>query len=262
MALFCTYSFNKLWQKHIITPPFLTDIQLTVNCSAKNVAQVNNFYRDVIATISQFHKAKQHSYLELVLPENIKDALPFVWDGYNVGVRYSYFIDLNLSEDELLQNMSTQRRKNVRDAAKLDLRVERITDPGVILEKAVDTLSSKKAKFNQDIVRNFTNLAQSEALVCTGVYEDENLMALSACLSTPSEATYLFGWNDSTKGKSSFGTYALWNCILACKTNSQRFNFAGSQIPSVEKYFRGFGGTLTPMISVVSDKRKLTKQFT
>ncbi len=258
---FCIYAFNKLWQKHQITPPFLTDIQLTTQCKAENSAQVTTFYRDIVTAIVQFLKTQPHTYLELVFPESYKDLLPFVWNEYKVGVKYSYFIDLGLSEEELLQNMSTQRRKNIRDAEKLNLEIKRVSDPTIIYDKAIETLSSKNAKFNPDLVKSLSNLAGTAHLISTGLFENGKLVALSTCLRTTSECTYLFGWNSTEKGKSFYGTYALWNCILACKESSVSFNFAGSQIPSVEKYFRGFGGQLTPLLSVVSDKRKLTKQF-
>lgn len=262
VAFFCIYSFNKLWQKHIITPPFLTDIQLTSFGLASNFSQINNFNRDVISTVASFLKKQSHSYMEIVLPKDVKDALPFIWNDFKVGIRYTYYLDLSLKEEELIQNMSSQRRKNIRDAEKLDLKVKEISDPKLIFSKANETLSSKSAKFNEEIVRQLAELACTENLVTIGIYEKDNLVALSSCLITPSEAIYLFGWNTNEQGQSFIGTYALWNCILACKSRSSSFNFAGSQIPSIEKYFRGFGGTLTPLISVISDKRKLTKQFT
>lgn len=262
VAQFAVYSFNKLWQKHIITPPFLTDIQLNSNCSANNESQVTNFHRDVLSTIATYFNERQHTYLELVLPNSVKDALPFIWNNYKVGVRHTYLLELQKTEEELLKNMSSQRRKNIRDAEKLNLEVKLINDGNMIREKALETLSSKNAKFNEDIVSNFCNLAGSDQLLSLGVFEDNELIALSTCLATPEEVTYLFGWNNGSSGRSFIGTYALWNCILECKKTSKKFNFAGSQIPSIEKYFRGFGGQITPLISVISDKRKLTKQFT
>lgn len=259
---FCYYGFNKLWQKHIITPPFLTDIQLRTNCTATNSSQISNFNRDVLSSISHFLKQQPHSYLEIVLPHHIKDGLSFNWDGFKVGVRYTYLLDLNLQQDELLSNMSTQRRKNIRDAEKHHLEIREINDTTLISAKAIETLSSKNAKFNEQVVKNFAALADTESLTNIGVYENGELSALSTAFNSNNESTYLFGWNNGESGRSFLGTFALWQCILASQKTSSTFNFAGSQLPSIEKYFRGFGGTLTPMLSIVSDKRKLMKQFT
>lgn len=262
VASFCLYSFNKLWQKHIITPPFLTDIQLKLICNATNVSQINNFNRDVLSSIASFLKNTSHTFIEIALPHHINDALPFSWNKFQVGIRYTYFLDLTLDKSELLANMSTQRRKNIRDAEKLNLEIRQISDSDLIKEKANETLSSKKAKFNEQIVSNYAQLVGSDELTSIGIYENNQLLALSTCINLNGESTYLFGWNNGDNNRSFIGTYALWNCILACKDKSQLFNFAGSQIPSVEKYFRGFGGQLTPLSTVVSDKRKLTKKFT
>lgn len=262
VSTFSIYSYQKLWQKHIITPPFLTDIQLKALCSATNPAQVNSFYKDILTSIANFLKNEPYTYLEMVLPHTITDALPFTWSGFNIGIKYTYFLDLKLGKDELLKNMSSQRRKNIRDAEKLDLEVREIRDPKTILEKATETLVSKKVKHNNLLVEKFAHLANSDQLTSIGIYEKEKLVAISTCISLNGQSTYLFGWNDSKSGKSFVGTYALWNCILACKSHSEFFNFAGSQIPAIEKYFRGFGGSLTPLISVTNDKRKLTKKFT
>lgn len=262
VSTFSIYSYQKLWQKHIITPPFLTDIQLKATCSATNPAQINSFYRDILTSIASLLENESFTYLEIVLPHTITDALPFTWSGFKVGVKYTYFLDLNLSKDELLKNMSSQRRKNIRDAEKLNLQVREIHDAKTILEKASATLASKKVKYNNLLVEKFAHLADSNQLTSIGIYDADKLVALSSCVNLKGQSTYLFGWNDGEAGKSFAGTYALWNCILTCKNQSGLFNFAGSQIPSIEKYFRGFGGKLTPLISVISDKRKLSKKFT
>lgn len=262
VAHFFIYFFNKLWQKHLITPPFLTDIQLATFCPSNNPSQVNNFNRDILSTIAEFLHQFPHTYLEIVLPVGVVDGLPFKWLNYKCGIRYTYYLDLTISEDLLLQNMSTQRRKNINDANKLELEVRNITDSNLIKEKAIELLTTKKAKFNRDIVTGFSNIAGTDNLKSIGIYEGDKLLALSTCFISNNESTYLFGWNSPDDDRSFLGTYALWKGILASRNNANRFNFAGSQIPSIEKYFRGFGGQLTPLISVISDKRKLTKQFT
>ncbi|WP_258540800.1 peptidoglycan bridge formation glycyltransferase FemA/FemB family protein [Parvicella tangerina] len=228
---------------------------------ANNQAQVNNFYHDIASCIADFLKGEQHNYLEIVLPYSYTDALPFLWSDFKIGIKYTYYLDLTLDTDQLLENMSTQRRKNIRDASKQALEVRQISDPQIVYSKAFETLSSKKAKFNEQIVKQLSALTAKESLTTVGIYKDHDLLALSSCLTLGNESTYMFGWNSGEKGQSFLGTFALWNCILLCKEKSQQFNFAGSQIPSIEKFFRGFGGELTPLISITSDKRKLSKRL-
>ena len=56
---------------------------------------------------------------------------------------------------------------------------------------------------------------------------------------------------DNTKVHNGVGPLAMWVAILKAKEMGlQVFDFEGSIVPPIERYFRGFGGKLTPIFSV------------
>lgn len=258
---FNIYAFKKAWQNHIITPPFIPDTRLEINTNATNAHQVTNFHFDVLEAISDYVKSLPSTLIELTLPPEFNNALPFIRNKFEAKIRYTYLLDLTLTEEELLSNMSSQRRKNIKDGLKSELTVKPINDPKILQEKALDTLETNHAKFNRSIVSNLSKLVATDRLFAFGVFDKDQLVALSSYLLINDEAIYLFGWN-SKEAPSFSGTLALWSVIQHSNTHAKKFNFAGSQIPSIEKYFRGFGGKLTPMLQIRIDKRKITKFIT
>ena len=62
---------------------------------------------------------------------------------------------------------------------------------------------------------------------------------------------YLIGGYDAENAHQGAGTLNLWHAIKDAKARGNRlFDFEGSMIPEVERYFRGFGGELKTFFSV------------
>jgi GNAT acetyltransferase-like protein len=61
-------------------------------------------------------------------------------------------------------------------------------------------------------------------------------------------AYYLLGGYDSSAKSNNALALAMWRAIEFAATGLKlpEFDFEGSMIPSVERFFRKFGGTLTP----------------
>jgi hypothetical protein len=58
------------------------------------------------------------------------------------------------------------------------------------------------------------------------------------------------GYDDGNKHHGA-GALALWHAIQHAKSlNLKRFDFEGSMIKPIEKYFRGFGGELAPYFRI------------
>jgi lipid II:glycine glycyltransferase (peptidoglycan interpeptide bridge formation enzyme) len=74
---------------------------------------------------------------------------------------------------------------------------------------------------------------------------------MSLCVKTDKECIYLFSWKDKEAKHEGAGAFGLWSCILeAKKSGCTVFDFAGSDFQAIERFFRGFGGALTPLIQL------------
>ncbi|HOK80319.1 MAG TPA: GNAT family N-acetyltransferase, partial [bacterium] len=82
--------------------------------------------------------------------------------------------------------------------------------------------------------------------------------AISAmlCIHNNSYAHYLLGGYDESSKHRGAGVLSMWEGIIYAKSLGLKyFDFEGSMVPEIEKYFRGFGGVLTPYFRV--NKAKL-----
>jgi lipid II:glycine glycyltransferase (peptidoglycan interpeptide bridge formation enzyme) len=65
---------------------------------------------------------------------------------------------------------------------------------------------------------------------------------------------YLFGGMDEAYGDSGAKSLLFWKAINMASEKNLTFNFEGSMIPGVERFFRSFGGELTPVYYIYKRK--------
>jgi lipid II:glycine glycyltransferase (peptidoglycan interpeptide bridge formation enzyme) len=120
------------------------------------------------------------------------------------------------------------------------------------------SLAQKKADSNSEILRNlFFDYASEENAFGFITYKDNKPSAMVFILKDDQTAYYLFGSFDKENQHEGAGALAMYSAIeQAKKLDLTTFDFSGSMIPSVEKYFRGFGGELIPMIQIVKASKK------
>lgn len=61
--------------------------------------------------------------------------------------------------------------------------------------------------------------------------------------------------NDATSGDHLAGAFCLWNIISETKKiGCKEFDFLGSSVPDIEKYFRGFGPELISYTRIMRNR--------
>ena len=114
--------------------------------------------------------------------------------------------------------------------------------------------------FNSQNINNFDNELTKKLLIelnrnnncIIGIIFDENKKSIGGCVLAydNKRVYYIMG---GISRENNFGmSYLLWEAILYSKNvlNLPTFDFEGSMIPSIEKFFRKFGGKLTPYYSL------------
>ncbi|MDI6740189.1 MAG: GNAT family N-acetyltransferase, partial [Candidatus Edwardsbacteria bacterium] len=76
-------------------------------------------------------------------------------------------------------------------------------------------------------------------------------IAATFCIHDATTAYYLLGGYDHASKHRGAGAAALWAAIGHAKgIGLKRFDFEGSMVPQIERYFRGFGGTQTLYLTI------------
>ena len=255
------YAKSKYGQKMLITPPFLTNIGLSFkNPASKGVKHLSN-EKELLLAIADQIKSESAKEIDLVLPYSFKDAQVFQQSGFEVGLKYTYLLDLTQTENELLANLTSNRRKNIKQIEKEQLTFKSFDDKKQICQWANETLTKGGAKYDIQVIETIVEYAIEEGIaICTTTSKNDTVLAMHFSIILEGVATYLFSYK---KGELAIaGTCGLWNNIMTSKQHeAHTFDFAGSSVPRIEKFFREFGGELTPMINIKKSSRlaKLAK---
>jgi hypothetical protein len=213
--------------------------------------------KEIAAALAIFLK-NQFSSLELRLPPEVEDLQPFLWQGFHAGVRYTYRLLLP-DLDVVLHNMDSARRRNLGTAERAGVTI----DSGAAFS---DVMGLTEQSFRRqgltvgfrDAALRF-NAALEKAGHCRGfLARDRHGTALASVWIVWDEkrAYYLIGGYDDASRTNGAMPLAMWHAIrfTALELKLREFDFEGSMIPAVERFFRKFGGTLRPTYTLTYRK--------
>lgn len=218
--------------------------------------------RNPVAILEERRKAMECmvDYLEreapgicmLPLDRKISDALPFFWRGYKVVPNYTYLLDLTVPLDQIRKNMSPIRRNDISKAARDGLTVRKISDMGVVRDLVLATFGRQQKFVDraclEAILFRYANPSNSFAFIAC---RDEKPISACFIVHDSQTAYYLLGGYRAEDRHHGAGALAVMEAIRHSQELGLRtFDFEGSVMPPIERFFRGFGGRLTPYFTV------------
>ena len=192
----------------------------------------------------------------------ITDWLPFYWDGYRQTTRYTYILS-NIDDDNALwEGMSANTRRNILKARDRQ---------GIIVRKGIPTrdfikiqtmtfrrqhLSApRKPKRLFKLIAACRKYRQGDIW---GAYDEEGrLHAVAFIAWQDSSAYYIAGGADPSLRSSGAQSLLMWECIRFVSQYTSTFDFEGSMLPGVERFFREFGAIQTPYFAITKGKISL-----
>ncbi len=249
IGLFYYFKKSKFGLHYIIPPPFQPYNGLTVLLSAQKEESKNTFLKNVQELIIQyFERHEKVSYIRFALPPDIQDTQVFQWAHWSVKVNYTYQLNLDFSETQLFENLSSEKRKSIRKAENDNIQVVQEKNYSILKHLVLKTFQRQNKKINEiyldKILNSFANDTNS---FCFVAYHEKDPIAATFCVYDHSSAYYLFGGYDDIKKHHGAGVLCMWKSILKSKAlGLKTFDFEGSMIPAVERYFREFGGKQVP----------------
>lgn len=180
------------------------------------------------------------------------DALPFLWRGYRAEVRYTYRLEDLDSEERLWDGLAGNIRREIRKARK---RVVVQEDPGAdrVQEAWAKTCARQglPAPDHARLARVEQACAPrgaSTALVA--VDEDDRVHAAAYLVRDHQVTYYLVGGGDPDLRTSGASSLLLWEAAQLARKTGTVFDFEGSMLAPVERFFRAFGARQTPYLRV------------
>jgi hypothetical protein len=181
------------------------------------------------------------------------NALPFHWAGYRLEVRYTSRLQDLSSSDALWAGLRDNVRREIRKARK---RVEFVDDLGVDQFHHVMSMTYARQQ-----IATPHSLAQLERLedACARrgagamLFARDDAGQVHAVAWTVWDqhcAYYLLAGADPRLRASGASSLLMWEAITRSGAVTDVFDFHGSMLQPVERFFRAFGGRQTPYLSV------------
>jgi hypothetical protein len=189
---------------------------------------------------------------------SVMNWLPFHWRGFQATVLYTYRVEELTDLDRIWSGFRESVRREIRKAGRS---VTVRTDLGLssfleLNEKTFRRQNLALPYSRESVERLDAACAVRDARrVFFAVDELDRLHAALYVVWDSNTAYYLMSGADPTLRTSGAGSLLAWEAIRFCSGVTRSFDFEGSMIPSVERFFRAFGARQVPYLYVT--KRNL-----
>ncbi len=238
----------------IITQPCLTQTLGPWLCPsnakyAKALSEEKDLIQQLIDQLPEFdHFIQSWSFKNL-------NWLPFYWNGFKQTTNYTYVIpDLSDSE-HLWSEMQANIRTDIRKAeSRLNLRIRDDVDLDEFIR--LNRLTYNRQGIQQPYSDGFIHRLDSACVKhhCRKIWVAEDPEGRHHAgiyiVWDENSAYYIMGGSDPKLRNSGATSLCMWHAILHASTVTKRFDFEGSMIESIERYFRAFGARQHPYFTI------------
>lgn len=247
------FSFLKL-------PPYTPHCGLFFVSESKNRSSVSGFSKEVVTEVCNYITEQKSTLCVLAFPSNIIDMQPFIWDKYKVVPNYTYRISLDKTIDDIKSHFDSKNRNVINKAVKEDVAVtESLLSKKELYHFFNSSLSTTDANiYNQELENIFNVFSDASNSFSMEARKDGKLLGVVFCVYDAINCYYLLGGVNKDSGIQGVNNLLVQKSIekakaLGCTT----FDFEGSMLKGVEKFFRSFGPELVPYYTVNKGKLPL-----
>ena len=202
----------------------------------------------------------RYDYFSQNLNPSISSWLPFYWKGFEQTTRYTYIIEDLTDLEKIWNAFSEHARRNIRKAQKaLTISTDSDIEEFLYLNEKTFERQGKPLPYSRDFIKRMDAACLHQKARRIFLAKDNNGRTHAAVyiLWDKESAYYLMGGEDPALRNSEAGSLLMWEAIKFAATVTKRFDFEGSMIQSVEKFFRGFGGKQTPYHKITSASKRM-----
>lgn len=176
--------------------------------------------------------------------------LPFYWKGFEQVTRYTYVID-NLSNIDVIWGAFQENiRREIRKAENkfhLVIKENLPLNDFLLLNRQTFSRQGMQLPYSETFARQLLSTAKDRNQCRWFIAQDSaGLNHAGVLLVWDSEsAYYLMGGGDPDLRNSGATSLCMWEAVKFASTVTKRFDFEGSMIEPIERFFRAFGAKQT-----------------
>lgn len=248
------YTFRKKYSLTILGQPQLTQtlgpwLRASNAKYAKRLGQEKELLQALIEQLPDFAQYKQNWHY------NITNWLPFYWQGFEQTTNYTYVLNEINDKEKLWNNLQVNIRTDIRKAKeryKLIVCTDVSIDDFLQLNKMVFTRKNRNPPYSDSLVKRIDDACILHNCRKIFIAEDDQGRKHAAVyiIWDENSSYYLMGGSDPKLRNSGATSLCMWEAIKFASTVTKRFDFEGSMLESVERFFRAFGAVQTPYFSI------------
>ncbi|HON18880.1 MAG TPA: GNAT family N-acetyltransferase [Salinivirgaceae bacterium] len=255
-----TYRFGRIYYSQ---PPFTPYLGILFNYppeqkTCTRLAFEKDVVNEMLAQLGEF------AHLGQTFHPSFRNWLPFYWNGFSQTTLYTYKIQNITNTDLVFRNFQENIRREIRKAQRLGVVVRQISDVDLIYAMLRKTMTrqAREMSFTKNTLDRLLKMGMEHSCLKTfGVFDaEEKCHAVSIIVWDKHTAYYLLGGGDPDLRNSGATSLLLWEAIRFASTKVQTFDFEGSMIEPIERFFRAFGAEQIDYFSI-SKTNKSEKQI-
>lgn len=244
---------KKFGAQFLKLPPYTPHCGMFFISKSKNKSSLNNFSKEVMNEVCNYFLLQKSHLTILAFPTNILDLQPFIWAKYKVVPNYTYKIDLNKSLEEITSHFDSKNRNVINKAIKEEVLISKNS----VSQKEIFTffkvhLSATGANIYESILNKIVfEFADETNSFCMVAKKNNELLGMVFCVFDNQTCYYMLGSINKQSGIQGVNNLLIQHSIENAKNLGCRvFDFEGSMLKGVEKFFRSFGPELVPYFTV------------
>ncbi len=201
-----------------------------------------SFQKDIIEKL--LAKIPSTSSFLITLDSGFKYFLPLSWKGFTIKPMITYKITDLTNLDDIYSNFNKTAKKNI-NSSKNKVTIKEETDIQVLVDMLDKTfkLQKRKSPIDPKLISEIDKACKKHnaGKFLTAIDNQGNIHACSYFIYDQNTFYYLLSASNPEYRTSGAQSLILWEAIKFAAGVSKEFDFEGSMIEGIEKFFRQFG---------------------
>jgi hypothetical protein len=230
-----------------LTPTLGPWIELSGTTMAKRLTEEKKIFNDLIDQLPKW------DYIQLNFNHRITNWLPFYWRGLKQTTRYTYILNDISDLGKVWLGLAENVRRHIRIAERCltvrnDLSVETLLD----IVELTFSRQGRRLPFRRELFRCIEKacVAHDARRVFFAQDAEGRIHAALYLVMDASYAYNLLGGADPRLRNSGAQSLLHWEAIKLASQRNLKFDFEGSMIEPIERFFRAFGAVQVPYLQV------------
>jgi hypothetical protein len=204
-------------------------------------------YSALVDRLPRFDAFRQNFHYSVV------NWLPLHWRGFRATTRYTYVIERLGNLEDVFGEFRENIRREIRKAERnVEVRCEENVDEFYEVCRLTFARQRFRVPFRRELLVRVEDACRERGCRRIFVARDSagRIHAAAYVVWDKFSAYYLAGGGDPALRTSGATSLVMWTAIRFAADVTQRFDFEGSIIEPVERYFRAFGAVQKPYFNV------------